>query len=174
MVHGDERPAGGIRARGRRGGGGGIEGALELREVAGKGGGGADEKGGRLQGPGGEGGDEAGGVEGVLLVVGGGGTGGGGGGRWGKGEVEEVGSDEGEGIVEGAQRKEVVGVELALLHHAAAGAALGDAAAGGGGGAPPRRAAAVGAPHAHHPPLPLEPESNPWLALLRPALYKFA
>ena len=78
--------------------------------MAGEGERGAEEEGVGLDGPGREGGDEAGGLERVVLVVlrvGG-----------------EVGCDEAERVVLGAEVEEVVRLGLTLLDDVAAGGAL--------------------------------------------------
>ena len=96
--------------RRRRGGRRRFESSLELGEVAGEGERGAEEEGVGLDGPGREGGDEAGGLERVVLVV---------------FEVgREVGGDEAERVVLGAEVEEVVRLGLTLLDDVAAGGAL--------------------------------------------------
>lgn len=77
---------------------------------------------------------------------------GGGGGVVQGGEVE-IGCDEEERGVDGAEVEERVRDGLSLVDYAAAGAALGHGApggGGGGGGAPPLRARAVRATHLPH------------------------
>lgn len=65
------------------------------------------------------------------------------------GEVE-IGCDEEERRVDGAEVEEGVRDGLSLVDYAAAGAALGDGARGGGGGASPLSARAVRATHLPH------------------------
>lgn len=78
--------------------------------MAGEGERGAEEEGVGLDGPGREGGDEAGGLERVVLVV---------------FEMgREVGGDEAERVVLGAEVEEVVRLGLTLLDDVAAGGAL--------------------------------------------------
>lgn len=119
------RRRGGRRRRRRR-----FKDALKLSKVAGEREAGAEEERAGLEGPGGEGGDEAGGLERIffavaVVVVG--------------VEGGEVGGDEEERVVLGAEVEEVVGLRLPLFDHAAARCALRYGTAGAGGSAPSLR-----------------------------------